>query len=56
MASVTYDHASRIYSAGSRPAINQLDLAIDDGEFLVLVALRVWQVNCTPDAGRFGRR
>lgn len=37
MASVTYDHASRIYSAGSRPAINQLDLAIDDGEFLVLV-------------------
>ncbi|WP_136089728.1 ABC transporter ATP-binding protein [Auritidibacter ignavus] len=37
MASVTYDHASRIYSAGSRPAINQLNLAIDDGEFLVLV-------------------
>ena len=37
MASVTYDAASRIYSAGARPAINQLELEIKDGEFLVLV-------------------
>ena len=37
MASVTYDAASRIYTPGARPAINQLELHIDDGEFLVLV-------------------
>lgn len=37
MASVTYESASRIYSAGARPAINQLDLEVADGEFLVLV-------------------
>ena len=37
MASVTYESASRIYSAGARPAINCLNLEIADGEFLVLV-------------------
>ncbi|GAA3281714.1 sn-glycerol-3-phosphate ABC transporter ATP-binding protein UgpC [Nesterenkonia halobia] len=37
MASVTYDAASRIYTPGARPAINQLHLEIADGEFLVLV-------------------
>ncbi|WP_022872621.1 ABC transporter ATP-binding protein [Nesterenkonia alba] len=37
MASVTYDRASRIYTPGARPAINQLHLEIEDGEFLVLV-------------------
>ncbi|WP_146340745.1 ABC transporter ATP-binding protein [Nesterenkonia sp. NBAIMH1] len=37
MASVTYDLASRVYTPGARPAINQLDLEIADGEFLVLV-------------------
>ena len=37
MASVTYDSASRIYTPGARPAINNLQLEIADGEFLVLV-------------------
>lgn len=37
MASVTYDSASRIYTPGARPAINNLHLEITDGEFLVLV-------------------
>lgn len=37
MASVTYESASRMYSAGARPAVNRLDLEVEDGEFLVLV-------------------
>ncbi|AXI78254.1 ABC transporter ATP-binding protein [Peterkaempfera bronchialis] len=37
MASVTYDKATRIYPGGERPAVDQLDLDIADGEFLVLV-------------------
>src|SRR5699024_12195212 len=37
MASVTYNQATRIYTSGSRPAVNVLSLTIDDGEFLVLV-------------------
>lgn len=37
MASVTYDQSSRIYTPGARPAINQLNLEVADGEFLVLV-------------------
>ena len=37
MATVTYDHASRIYPGSERPAVDSLDLQIDDGEFLVLV-------------------
>jgi multiple sugar transport system ATP-binding protein len=37
MASVTYDHAFRIYPGAERPAVNDLNLEIGDGEFLVLV-------------------
>ena len=37
MATVTYDKASRIYPGSDRPAVNELDLQIGDGEFLVLV-------------------
>ena len=37
MASVTYDKASRIYLGSERPAVDALDLHIEDGEFLVLV-------------------
>ena len=37
MATVTYDKASRIYAGQERPAVNELDLEIGDGEFLVLV-------------------
>ncbi|HEY0816092.1 MAG TPA: sn-glycerol-3-phosphate ABC transporter ATP-binding protein UgpC [Pseudonocardia sp.] len=37
MATVTYDHASRIYPGNPSPAVDQLDLEINDGEFLVLV-------------------
>ncbi|MDO8149320.1 sn-glycerol-3-phosphate ABC transporter ATP-binding protein UgpC [Isoptericola sp. b515] len=37
MASVTYDHATRIYPGTERPAVDQLNLQVEDGEFLVLV-------------------
>jgi multiple sugar transport system ATP-binding protein len=37
MASVTYDQASRRYPGAPRPAVDRLELEIDDGEFLVLV-------------------
>ena len=37
MATVTYDGATRIYAGAERPAVNSLDLRVDDGEFLVLV-------------------
>ena len=37
MATVTYQKASRIYPGTERPAVDQLDLEIADGEFLVLV-------------------
>lgn len=37
MATVTFDKASRIYPGTTRPAVDQLDLHIGDGEFLVLV-------------------
>jgi multiple sugar transport system ATP-binding protein len=37
MAAVTYDHASRIYPGSERPAVDALNLEIEDGEFLVLV-------------------
>ena len=37
MATVTYDKASRIYPGQERPAVNELQLEIGDGEFLVLV-------------------
>jgi len=37
MASVTFDKASRIYPGTSVPAVDALDLTVEDGEFLVLV-------------------
>ncbi|HEX6970213.1 MAG TPA: sn-glycerol-3-phosphate ABC transporter ATP-binding protein UgpC [Micromonosporaceae bacterium] len=37
MATVTYAKATRIYPGSQRPAVDQLDLEIGDGEFLVLV-------------------
>src|SRR5512139_1350625 len=37
MATVTFDKASRIYPGSTKPAVDQLDLDIADGEFLVLV-------------------
>ncbi|MGL5828004.1 MAG: ATP-binding cassette domain-containing protein, partial [Angustibacter sp.] len=37
MATVTYDAATRIYPGGERPAVDSLNLDIEDGEFLVLV-------------------
>jgi multiple sugar transport system ATP-binding protein len=37
MASVTFEQATRQYPGNDRPAVDRLDLAVDDGEFLVLV-------------------
>jgi multiple sugar transport system ATP-binding protein len=37
MASVTFDKATRLYPGGDKPAVDQLELEIEDGEFLVLV-------------------
>ncbi|HLR28864.1 MAG TPA: sn-glycerol-3-phosphate ABC transporter ATP-binding protein UgpC [Ruania sp.] len=37
MATVTFDNASRIYPGTERPAVDALDLGVEDGEFLVLV-------------------
>jgi multiple sugar transport system ATP-binding protein len=37
MATVTFDHASRVYPGAERPAVDSLNLDIQDGEFLVLV-------------------
>ncbi len=37
MATVTFDQATRIYPRADRPAVDTLDLAIGDGELLVLV-------------------
>src|ERR1700710_1297428 len=37
MATVTYDNATRVYPGGDRPAVDGLNLDIQDGEFLVLV-------------------
>ncbi len=37
MATVTFDKATRIYPGTERPAVDSLDLQIEDGEFLVLV-------------------
>lgn len=37
MATVTFDKATRIYPGSDKPAVDQLDLKIKDGEFLVLV-------------------
>ncbi len=37
MATVTYDKATRIYPGTDSPAVDRLDIHIEDGEFLVLV-------------------
>ncbi|MGV8977918.1 MAG: ABC transporter ATP-binding protein [Cellulomonas sp.] len=37
MATVTFDHATRTYPGTERPAVDALNLHIEDGEFLVLV-------------------
>jgi multiple sugar transport system ATP-binding protein len=37
MATVTFDKATRLFPGAERPAVDQLDIAIGDGEFLVLV-------------------
>ena len=37
MATVTFDHATRVYSGNDRPSVDALNFEIADGEFLVLV-------------------
>ncbi len=37
MASVTYEEATRLYPGTPKPAVNDLNLSIEDGELLVLV-------------------
>ncbi|MGQ4597998.1 sn-glycerol-3-phosphate ABC transporter ATP-binding protein UgpC [Nocardia sp. R6R-6] len=37
MATVTFDHATRLYPGAAQPAVDRLNLEIADGEFLVLV-------------------
>ncbi|MBM7783733.1 ABC transporter ATP-binding protein [Tenggerimyces flavus] len=37
MATVTFDKASRTYPGSDKPAVDKLDLEINDGEFMVLV-------------------
>ncbi|MBU3066263.1 sn-glycerol-3-phosphate ABC transporter ATP-binding protein UgpC [Nocardia sp. NEAU-G5] len=37
MATVTFDHATRLYPGATKPAVDALNLEIADGEFLVLV-------------------
>ncbi len=37
MATVTFDKATRIYPGSEKPAVDALEIAIEDGEFLVLV-------------------
>jgi multiple sugar transport system ATP-binding protein len=37
MATVTFDKASRLFPGSEKPAVDQLDIEIGDGEFLVLV-------------------
>lgn len=37
MATVTYDQATRVYPGSETPAVDRLDIDIEDGEFLVLV-------------------
>ncbi|MFI5806533.1 ABC transporter ATP-binding protein [Streptomyces sp. NPDC051561] len=37
MATVTFDKATRVYPGSTKPAVDQLEIDIEDGEFLVLV-------------------
>ena len=37
MATVTFDNASRVYPGSTIPAVDSLNLEVQDGEFLVMV-------------------
>ena len=37
MADVRFEHATRVYPGSDVPAVDRLDLQIEDGEFMVLV-------------------
>ena len=37
MAEVVFDHVTRIYPGNDKPSVDDLNLDIKDGEFLVLV-------------------
>lgn len=37
MATVSFDKATRIYPGSEKPAVDALEIDIEDGEFLVLV-------------------
>ncbi|MEV8391238.1 MULTISPECIES: sn-glycerol-3-phosphate ABC transporter ATP-binding protein UgpC [unclassified Streptomyces] len=37
MATVSFDKATRVYPGSTKPAVDQLEIEIEDGEFLVLV-------------------
>ena len=37
MATVRFEHAEHVYPGAKRPAVSDLELAIEDGEFMVLV-------------------
>lgn len=37
MATVSFDKATRVYPGSTKPAVDQLELDVADGEFLVLV-------------------
>jgi multiple sugar transport system ATP-binding protein len=37
MSSVTFDKATRLYPGSAKPAVDQIDIQVADGEFLVLV-------------------
>ena len=39
MAEVVFDHVTRIYPGNDKPSVDDLNLDIKDGEFLVLVSL-----------------
>ena len=42
MSSVTFEKATRVFAGQDRPAVNQLDLHVEDVEFLVLVGPSGW--------------
>ena len=47
MASVVFSQASRIYPGTTKPAVDKLDLTVNDGEFLVLVGNRLRKIYIT---------
>ncbi len=56
MAAVTFDQATRLFPGQDRPAVDALDLHVEDGELLVLVGPPVRQVHLPADARRPGGR